>query len=83
MYVADQISREDNQQLDKRSLRFWGWMLPSAAAAAPVHLTSVLSAVDLIMDLFFGGYFRFDVENKEKLNDDIRYIFKATCIAIA
>lgn len=48
--------------------------LISTTAAGSGHLTSSLSAADLMTVLFFGGHFRFDCDNPELPNND-RIIF--------
>ncbi len=50
------------------------WILKSTSRAGSGHPTSSLSAVELMAALFFGGHFRFDVENPEASNND-RLIF--------
>ncbi len=49
-------------------------ILTSTTAAGSGHLTSSLSATDLMAVLFFGGFFRFDVKNPANPNND-RLIF--------
>lgn len=50
------------------------WILESTARAGSGHPTSSLSAVELLAGLFFGGHFRFDVDNPDDANND-RLIF--------
>lgn len=50
------------------------WIVKSSNQAGSGHPTSSLSAVELMVDLFFGGYFRFDAENTGFPNND-RLIF--------
>lgn len=49
-------------------------ILTSTTAAGSGHLTSSLSAADLMTVLFFGGFFRFDVKNPNVPTND-RLIF--------
>lgn len=49
-------------------------ILVSTSKAGSGHPTSSLSATDLMATLFFGGYFRADLENPENPNND-RLIF--------
>lgn len=48
--------------------------LVSSTSAGSGHLTSSLSATDLITTLFFGGFFKFDVKNPQNPRND-RLIF--------
>ena len=48
--------------------------LTSTTAAGSGHPTSALSAADIMTHLFFGGYYRFDLENPENPAND-RLIF--------
>lgn len=50
------------------------FIIKSTTAAGSGHLTSSLSAVDLMTVLFFKGFFRFDAENPDYRNND-RLIF--------
>lgn len=50
------------------------WILRSTNRAGSGHPTSSLSAVELMVDLFFGGHFRYDADRPEFLNND-RLIF--------
>ncbi len=50
------------------------YCLISTSAAKSGHLTSSLSAVELMGTLFFGGFFRFSLENPNYHNND-RLIF--------
>jgi len=50
------------------------WILKSTAQAGSGHPTSSLSAVELMVGLFFAGHFRFDVDNPDHPNND-RLIF--------
>ncbi|MEK7133696.1 MAG: transketolase [Patescibacteria group bacterium] len=49
-------------------------ILTSSTAAGSGHLTSSLSAADLVAVLFFGSFFRFDVKHPKNPNND-RLIF--------
>ncbi|MBI4097695.1 MAG: transketolase [Candidatus Levybacteria bacterium] len=62
---------EDLEKL-ARLVRYY--CLLSTAAAGSGHLTSSLSAADLMTVLFFGGFFRFDPINPDFPNND-RVIF--------
>ncbi|MBA3612584.1 MAG: transketolase [Nitrospirales bacterium] len=50
------------------------WILTSSHQAGSGHPTSSLSAVELMVDLFFEGHFRFDVDKPDFPNND-RLIF--------
>jgi len=50
------------------------WILLETTQAGSGHLTSSLSAVELMTGLMFGGIFRFDVKNPKHPNND-RLIF--------
>lgn len=50
------------------------YILASSTEAGSGHLTSSLSATDLMTALFFGGFFRFDINNPKNQNND-RLIF--------
>jgi len=50
------------------------WILSSTTQAGSGHPTSCLSAVELMVGLFFSGRFRFDLENPEYIGND-RLIF--------
>jgi transketolase len=55
-----------------RLLRFWSLQATSTAGSG--HPSSALSAADLMAGLFFGGHFRFLVDNPRHPNND-RLIF--------
>ncbi|MBI4090477.1 MAG: transketolase [Candidatus Komeilibacteria bacterium] len=50
------------------------WSLVSTTKAGSGHMTSSLSAADLMATLFFGGFFKFDIKNPKNVNND-RLIF--------
>ncbi len=50
------------------------WILEITCKAGSGHPTSALSAVELMVDLFFGGHFRYAVDNPDHPNND-RLIF--------
>lgn len=50
------------------------WILASTTAAGSGHPSSSLSATDLMVNLLFGGLFRFDIHHVEHPNND-RLIF--------
>lgn len=50
------------------------WILKMTSAAGSGHPTSSLSAVELMVQLFFGGHFRFSIDSPEHPNND-RLIF--------
>lgn len=50
------------------------YILVSSTEAGSGHLTSSLSATDLMTVLFFGGFFRFDINSPKNQNND-RLIF--------
>lgn len=62
------------QHLQQISALMRHWILTSTNQAGSGHPTSSLSAVELMVDLFFGGQFRFDVDDPEHPNND-RLIF--------
>ena len=62
---------EDLEKL-ARLVRYYS--LVSTSTAGSGHLTSSLSAADLMTVLFFGGFFKYDVKNPDYPNND-RIIF--------
>lgn len=50
------------------------WILQSTTRAGSGHPTSSLSAVELMVSLMFGGYFRYKLDNPNYINND-RLIF--------
>lgn len=50
------------------------YIIKSTTVAGSGHLSSSLSAVELMVGLFFGGVFRFDGSNPQNINND-RIIF--------
>jgi transketolase len=69
------MTHSDSQEhLQKISTLIRHWIVKSSNQAGSGHPTSSLSAVELMVDLFFGGYFRFDAENPSFPNND-RLIF--------
>ena len=62
------------QDLNKLSRLIRYYCLLSTSTAGSGHLTSSLSAADLMTVLFFGGFLKFDVSNPESLFND-RVIF--------
>jgi len=64
----------DRERLEQLSLLVRHWILTSTHEAGSGHPTSSLSAVELMVDLFFGGHFRFAVEDYDNINND-RLVF--------
>ncbi len=64
----------DTEKLEKLAKLIRYYILSSTAEAGSGHLTSSLSATDLMTGLLFGGIFRFDLDNPELPNND-RLIF--------
>jgi transketolase len=64
----------DMQKLKKIAKLIRYYILSSTAEAGSGHPTSSLSAADLMTALFFGGFFRFDIDYPEHPNND-RIIF--------
>ncbi len=62
------------ENLEKLSRLIRYYCLISTSAAGSGHLTSSLSAVDLMTTLFFGGFFRFNPKDPENTMND-RIIF--------
>lgn len=62
----------DNIANTSRLIRHW--ILEMTTHAGSGHPTSSLSAVELMAVLFFGGFFRFDIENPDNPGND-RLIF--------
>src|SRR3989344_2968098 len=62
------------ENLEKLARLIHYYCLVSTTAAGSGHLTSSLSAADLMTVLFFGGFLRFDPKNPSNLNND-RLIF--------
>lgn len=64
----------DINKLKKLATLIRYYIIISTSAAGSGHPTSSLSATELMTVLFFGGFFRFDPENKDHPNND-RIIF--------
>ncbi|MBB02118.1 MAG: transketolase [Planctomyces sp.] len=64
----------DHDRLKQLSMLVRHWILTSTNEAGSGHPTSSMSAVELLADLFFGGFYRFDVGNYDNPNND-RLIF--------
>lgn len=62
------------EQLPAISKLMRQWILTTSHHAKSGHPTSSMSAVELMVDLFFGGRFRFDIEKPDFPNND-RLIF--------
>lgn len=60
----------DSQQLTKISKLIRIWILEMTHQAGSGHVTSSLSAVELMTSLMFGGQFTFDLENPNLLHND-------------
>ena len=67
-------SAEDIRKLDELSRLARHWILTSSGKSGSGHPTSSLSAVELMVDLMFGGYFRYDAGHPENPTND-RLIF--------
>ena len=61
-------------ELEKIAKLIRYWILTSTTKAGSGHPTSSLSAVELMVGLFFGGKFKFDIKNPDHPNND-RVIF--------
>ena len=60
------------ENLEKLARLIRYYCLVSTSAAGSGHLTSSLSAVDLMTVLFFGGFLKFDPKNPDyHLNDRV------------
>ncbi|MFQ5451986.1 MAG: transketolase [Candidatus Paceibacterota bacterium] len=64
--------KENNLEEIAKLIRYY--CLVSTTQAGSGHPTSSLSAADLMTELMFGGYFRFNLQDKEYANND-RLIF--------
>ncbi|QEG38768.1 transketolase [Roseimaritima ulvae] len=71
MTTATHRDIADLQQISKQIRR---WIVRSTSEADSGHPTSSLSAVELMVDLMFGGHFRFDLEQPDNPAND-RLIF--------
>lgn len=60
----------DLQKIDSLSKLIRTWILESTHQAGSGHVTSSLSAVELMTTLLFSGQFRFDLENPSSLSND-------------
>jgi len=60
----------DHERLKQISTLMRHWILRSTNRAGSGHPTSSLSAVELMVDLFFGGHFRYDVGDPAFSNND-------------
>jgi len=65
---------QDIQHLSEIARRLRVHIVESTTAAGSGHLTSSLSAVELMAVLMFGGYFRYFIDNPQHPNND-RLIF--------
>ncbi|MCJ7665557.1 MAG: transketolase [Actinobacteria bacterium] len=65
---------KDLKKIEKLSKLIRYYILVSTTRAGSGHPTSSLSAVELMSTLFFGGFFRFDPEHPDHINND-RLIF--------
>lgn len=63
-----------NQELRQIAANIRRWILRSTNQAGSGHPTSSLSAVELMVSLFFDGHFRYDLDNPRYCNND-RLIF--------
>jgi transketolase len=68
------MDKSQEQQLKLLSQRIRFSILTSTTEAGSGHLTSSLSAVELMTTLLFGGFFRYDIQNPENPAND-RLIF--------
>ena len=64
----------DNKDLKKLAKLVRYYILVSSSKAGSGHPTSSLSAVELLVTIFFGGFFHFDFKNIDKPTND-RLIF--------
>ncbi len=65
---------QDHSTIQSLTRRIRADILESTTVAGSGHPTTSLSAVELVATLFFGGYFRADLDNPSYLNND-RLIF--------
>ncbi|TWT66427.1 transketolase [Allorhodopirellula solitaria] len=72
--MTDQKSAADEKTLDRIATQIRRWILRCTSQAGSGHPTSSLSAVELMVDLMFGGTFRYDVKTPEHPGND-RLIF--------
>jgi transketolase len=68
------MTQINQEHLQKLSTLMRHWILKTSHHAGSGHPTSSMSAVELMVGLFFGGHFRFDPENPDHPNND-RLIF--------
>ena len=66
--------QEKIEELNQLSKLAQYWILQSTTRAGSGHPTSSLSAVELMIGLMFGGYFRYKLDNPRYINND-RLIF--------
>ncbi len=64
----------DAMHLQNLSQQIRRWIVQSTSQAGSGHVTSSLSAVELMVDLVFGGHFRFDLDHLDLAAND-RLIF--------
>jgi transketolase len=61
--ITQHQPNDTTQQLAAIAQQIRRWIVASTAQAGSGHPTSSLSAVELMTGLFFGGHFRYDIEN--------------------
>jgi len=71
-YLIEKDKKMDKMENIAKLIRFY--ILTASTEAGSGHPTSSLSAADLMTVLFFGGFFRFDLDNPDHPNND-RLIF--------
>src|SRR4051812_6986692 len=70
--VGDREQPSERLERLAQLVRYYSLAISTKAGSG--HPTSSLSAVELMVGLFFGGFFRYDVEHPEHANND-RLIF--------
>jgi len=64
------VIQSDIDHLQAISRQIRRWIVRCTSAAGSGHPTSSLSAVELMVDLMFGGQFRFDLDQPERPSND-------------
>lgn len=68
--ITQHQPNDTTQQLGAIAQQIRRWIVASTGQAGSGHPTSSMSAVELMTGLFFGGYFRYDIDNPDCPTND-------------